>query len=606
MFIKKTKKTDPKTQKSYFIYQLVESIRTERGPRQRFLLSFDSKFDLPKEEHKNLANRIEEIVSGQNSFISCSKKIEDLAQKYASQLILRFTKKEMPKQVPQETDYQTIDINTVEQQEPKTIGAEHLLLHIASQLNIEKKLQELGLSKTEIALSLGTILGRAIFPGSERSTHNHLICNSGLGELLDFNFQKISLNRFYKISDILLKHKPVLEKYLAKEQQKVHNYQSTMILYDLTNTYMEGRAKNNPKAKHGFSKEKRSDCPLVTLGLVINEYGFSIRSEILPGNISESGSFKKAINSLHDPNDLIKPTLIIDAGIATEDNLKWLREKQYTYIVSARQRAPSIELETELVPVGNPEKTLVKAALVKSNGIEERWLYCESEAKKAVSSQMKEFFKKRFETDLKKMAEGLKKPKGRKQLQKVIERLGRLKEKHRRISGCYEILIKPASDGLTAISIDWKLLSDKIEDRLNGHYFLRTNLTDLGAEKLWNFYNRLRKVEDSFRFMKSDLGMRPIYHQKEKRVDGHLWITLLAYHLIQSCLYQLQQHGISHHWNTICKWMKTRIRVTMRAKKESGTVFYHRSTTKPEEVHKQIYQAMGMSSKILKAKKIIV
>ena len=253
----------------------------------------------------------------------------------------------------------------------------------------------------------------------------------------------------------------------------------------------------------------------------------------------------------------------MDAGIATKDNLAWLREQKYSYIVSAREKAPSLNIDGELLPAGDLND-FVKVALIKNDeNSEEKWLYCESEAKAATALSMKQSFKSRFELDLKKLTEGLIKPKGCKKFSKVLERLGRLKEKHKRISGCYEVMVIPSEDGVIATSIEWRIINDKMNDKLKGSYFLRTNILDKTAIELWQLYNTLRGVEDGFRFMKSSLGLRPVYHQKERRVDGHLWITILAYHLIQNCLYQLQKNGINHHWQTIRKILKSRIRVTM-------------------------------------------
>jgi transposase len=368
---------------------------------------------------------------------------------------------------------------------------------------------------------------------------------------------------------------------------------------------MEGQAKNNPKANRGFSKEKRFDCPLITLGLVINEHGFATRSSLFPGNISEAKTLEQAVGALYSSNDLFKPIIVLDAGIATEENLQWLRTHHFFYIVSARQKAPSMELEGPLVDV-DPEKTRVKAALIKSDELEERWLYCESEAKEAVSSQIKAAFCKRFEIDLQKLSDGLTKPKCRKQYGKILERIGRLKEKHSRVSSCYEIAVTASNDNQTIIAIQWTLKPEKLKDKLNGHYFLRTNLNETSAEVLWNLYNSIRIVEDAFRFMKSALGLRPVYHQKEKRVDGHLWITILAYHMIRSCLYQLNKKGIFYHWPSIRNRMSNRIRVTMCAKTQEGKTLYHRSTTKSEAIQREIYQSLGLNSQILKAKKTLV
>lgn len=604
MFIRKTTNTHPKTKKQYFVYQLVESVRTPKGPRQRILLSLGGDLDLSEQDFKLLSNRIEEILNGSYTLLPYPEEIETIAQKCVSELVRQRSKVSEQSPTP-ELDYQTIDMQSIEPQEPRTIGTEHLLYQMAEQIGLPKKLRELGLSEREAALSLGTIIGRAAFPASERATHEWLLQRSALGELLDFDFQKTSLRSLYQISDTLLSHKKTLEQYLEGTECSLHGYQTTMVLYDLTNVYMEGQAKKNPKAKHGLSKEKRSDCPLVTLGLVINEHGFAARSSFLPGNVSEPSTLQKAIEALSVPEQLIKPTVVLDAGIATEDNLRWLREHQFTYVVSARQNAPSMELEAPLVAVGDPEETQVKAALIKADGTEERWLYCESEAKRATAMQMKKLFQQRFEADLTNLRASLSKKKGRKKYAKVLERIGRLKEKHSRISGCYEITLQTSEDGKVVTDVQWLLAPEKLEDRLNGHYFLRTNLQNTSPEKLWAIYDSIRVVENTFRFLKSSLGARPVHHQKEDRVDGHLWISILAYHLIQNCLYQLKEHGIVYRWETVRNRMSARIRVTMRAQTKEGATIYQRSTTKAEEAQRQIYHALGMTTQILKTRQTL-
>ncbi len=606
MYIKKTLKTDSKNGKAYCAYHLVESIRTEKGPRQRTLLYMGSEIDLPEGEHKLLAQCIGEIISDQRGFIPYPEDVERLAQFYASQVIRRLSVADGAKNEELEPEFVSINVNSIEKSEPRTVGAEHILLQMANQLDLSKELKELGLSKTDISLALGSIIARAVFPDSERSTYNWLCNDSGLGELLDLDFKKSSLDKLYKISDKLLSHKEALEVYLEAVESAFHGYKSTIALYDLTNTYMEGQAKSNSKATHGFSKEKRYDCPLVTLGLVMNEHGFLNRTSILPGNASEPKTLEEMIKNLSVHQSLFKPTILLDAGIATEDNLVWLRENGYTYVVSARQDAPSMDLESELVSVGDLHD-FVKAALIKGeDNSEEKWLYCESEAKAAVASEMKQSFRRRFEEDLKKLSNGLVKPTSRKRLSKVIERVGRLKEKHKRISGCYEINVIPSEDKSTACSIEWRVIEEKMSDKLTGQYFLRTNRVNMEAKELWQLYNTLRSVEDAFRFMKSSLGLRPVYHQKGHRVDGHLWITILAYHLIQNCLYQLKKQGFHYHWKTIRKIMVGRIRVTMQAKTDEGKTLYHRSTTKAEGEQKEIYRALGMSPQILKSQKIIL
>jgi transposase len=254
---------------------------------------------------------------------------------------------------------------------------------------------------------------------------------------------------------------------------------------------------------------------------------------------------------------------------------------------------------------GRQERVKVAPLKIEKKG-DDRWLICHSPEKEATASQMKALFQQRFEQDLSKLCEGLTKPKGRKKYEKVLERLGRLKEKHRRISGCYEITVIPSSDQKIAISVEWKVRSEKLEEKLTGEYFLRTNLTDKNAKELWNIYNTLRKIEDCFRFMKSNLGMRPIYHQKEHRVDGHLWITILAYYLIQEVTYRLQSKKITDRWQTIRTHMNSRIRVTTQVQTDLKQTMHVRSTTEPESYHKKIYEALNLSSRILSTQKTLI
>jgi transposase len=608
MFIRATFKIEPKTGKRYCNYHLVESFRTSKGSRQRTLLYLGSELPVKDNEIKVLADRINDIIYGSKSLFACSNDIEKLAQTYAAKVIARLSepddiKKNESKST--EPELVNININSIEASDSKTVGAEHLILKMAEQLELSKILQSLGFHNADLALALGSIISRAVSPNSERATYNWLCSNSGLGELLDFDFKKSSLDKLYKISDKLLKHKDIIEARLEAIEQNFHGLTSTIALYDLTNTYMEGQAKSNDKAKHGVSKEKRFDCPLVTMGLVMNEHGFLNKTSFFPGNASESKTLKVMIEALSSDQSLFKPVIVMDAGIATNENLTWLKANNYDYIVSARGQAPSMALDGNLVEVGDLNN-FVKAAIIKSDDNEEKWLYCESEAKSAVASQMKQSFKKRYEDDLKKISEGLQKSKGRKVYLKIIDRLGRLKEKHKNISACYEVNVLPSENGLIANSIEWKVIDDKMNAKLTGKYFLRTTLTKMGAKDLWQLYNTLRRAEDAFRFMKSSLGMRPVYHQKEQRVDGHLWITVLAYHLIQNCLYQLKESGNASQWDTIRMSMMSRTRITVQATTAENKTLYHRSTTKATMEQKEIYQALGISEKILSTKKAIL
>ncbi len=205
------------------------------------------------------------------------------------------------------------------------------------------------------------------------------------------------------------------------------------------------------------------------MGLVLNEHGFLSRTTILPGNASEPKILEEMIENLSAHQSLLKPTIILDAEIATEENLAWLRSKGYHYVVSARQNAPSFELESTLTLVDDLHDQ-VKVALIKTEGNEEQWLYCESEAKAVVALEMKQSFRRRFEEELNKLSAGLSKLKGGKKYLKILERLGRLKEKHKRISGCYEVTVIPSEDQTTATAIEWIVMQEE-EEKLTGSYF---------------------------------------------------------------------------------------------------------------------------------------
>ena len=194
MFIRKTRKRDPVTKKFYFAFQLVESFRTERGPRQRILLNLGSDLNLNTEEPKELANRIEEIVNGQPSLFPSTPRIETLAQRYASRFIKKMSQPVDNKVDISVTDLATIDLNSVTHQEPRTVGGEDLLLRIAQELKIPEKLKELNFSAKETAVALGSIIARATSPASERATQSRLIDQSGMGELLNFDFNTASLH----------------------------------------------------------------------------------------------------------------------------------------------------------------------------------------------------------------------------------------------------------------------------------------------------------------------------------------------------------------------------------------------------------------------------
>ena len=235
---------------------------------------------------------------------------------------------------------QEVDIHSIEVVKPRSVGAEHVCLEALRELNLPVILDEAGFNAPQKATALGNIVGRMCKPCSERATSKWLANRSALGELLNFDFESMALMQLYRASDLLLKNKTLIEQSLFERVQSIFGFTPTITLYDLTNTYFEG----NPggKAKRGRSKEKRNDCPLITLGLMLDASGFIRHSEVFDGNVSEGSTLAGMLEKLKAPEGAL---VIMDAGIASEKNITWLADKGYKYLVVSRQRKHTFEME---------------------------------------------------------------------------------------------------------------------------------------------------------------------------------------------------------------------------------------------------------------------
>lgn len=609
MFIRAVEHKDKKNSRKYRTYKLVDSVRTERGPRQTTILNLGADFNLPKEHWKELANCIEEIVTEQQTIFAYPKKIRILAEQYARRII-RKQASVVHEEKPSPPDYARVDLNSINNESPRTVGAEHVVYETIKLLEIDKKLLELGLKPADRAAVIGVLCGRMIVPGSERSTHYWLQHISALGELIDFDFSLVTLDRLYKASDHLLKHKEKIEAHLRNVEIDLFGLEERIILYDLTNTFFEGTGKYNPKARYGRSKEKRSDCLLVTLGLVLDRQGFPKRSRIFEGNVSEPGTLETMIKDLSDGGNpqesLLRPTIVMDAGIASENNVQWLRNHNYRYIVVSRKKKVEIPAEVKMVPVKQDEKTkavLVQAGLVSNKETDDMELYCHSVDKEKKEESIKNKFQERFEAALLKADKALHQKNGTKRYDKVIDKIGRLKEKFKRISHRYSITVEKDSDAGKATRITW---IRKEEKKASGVYCLRTNQKDLNEKEIWDIYTMLTDIEDAFRCMKSELGLRPNYHQIERRSDGHLFITLVAYHIMQTIRIKLREKGIHFCWKTIRVQLSSHMRVSTTVKREDGRVIHIRKSSRPEPHHKEIYDALGFPHQVGKTLKAII
>ena len=596
MYIRRTTIKSRQAGEPYYTYRLVESIREDGRVRQRTLLNLGRHFDVPRAQWAALVQRIEHLLGGQADLLPADldARWEEAAQRYAARLIRDRASVE-EERYAQAPDYHSVDLDSLELLRPRSAAIEHVALAALRQVDLDKKLVSLGLNGPQQAAAIGTLIARMAAPGSELATHQWLQEQSALGELIDFDYSDMDLMALYRISDQLLKHKAALEGFLYAQERTLFDFQEVITLYDLTNTYFEGTAKSAANAALGKSKEKRSDCPLVTLALVLDASGFPRRSEIFAGNISEPGTLAQMLDRLACGHTDRAPTVVLDAGIASEENIAWLMENGYRYLVVSRKRHREFDPDGAVL-IKDEGDLRIRARRRVDADTGEVELYCHSSARENKERGIAELFAKRFESALEKLAEGLRKKGAVKRYDKVLERLGRLREKYARAAQYYEVTVAHDESAGRATAIAWQRTTP-IAETLPGVYCLRTNEADWDEATLWRTYTMLTDLEAVFRSLKSELGLRPVFHRKTDRVSGHLFISVLAYHLVHTIRFQLKAAGIHLSWEGVRRALAGQDRVTVTLKRADGKTVHIRKATRAEPRQQVIYDALGISDR---------
>lgn len=587
MFIRCTTTRSKQSGDTYQTYRLVENERIQGQVKQRTLLNLGRHFDVDKSQWAELADRISQLLSSQGSLFSLTLEpdLEAKAQRYAAQILASRST------ATTDSEFTSLSVDSLELVRPRRVGIEHLALHALSQLKLDEKMRALGFNRHQLAAALGTIVARMAAPASELATHQWLQQRSGLGELIGYDFEGMGLDRLYQVSDLLWKHHAELETHCYRQELSLFQLDETITLFDLTNTFFEGTAKDNETAKRGRSKEKRNDCPLVTLGLVLNGDGFPRRSQIFSGNASEPETLQDMLTGLQATP---ATTVVLDAGLATEDNIRWLKDQGYYYLVVSRKRKRLFN-EHEAVLIKDLPNQQIRVQRICNEQTGEVELYCHSQAREEKERAMHSQFAERFEAALQSLADGLPKKGATKQYDKVLQRIGRLKEKYAPAAQYYAITVTKDDASGKANAIQWTRLN-KPHSRAShpGVYCLRTNQNNWDEATLWRTYTMLTDLEAVFRSLKSELGLRPIYHQIEKRVNGHIFITLLAYHVVQTLRTQLKAQDIHDSWQTLRAKMENQQRITVAMKRADGKTIHLRKATRAEPHQEAIYQALGI------------
>jgi len=586
MFIRRTITRRAASGETYHTYRLVESRREGDRVRQTTLLNLGRHFDLPEAHWPSLCARLSQLLGSQSILVPVDlpEAVEGAAQALAAQFVARTPA------VTSAAEFVEVDVHSLELTQPRSVGVEHVGLYALAQLEFEPLLASLGINAITRAMILAQVVARMAAPGSERATWGWLNDTSATGELLGLSFTDLSIMRLYRAADTLVKHQRTIEDALFNRAQDLFGFEATVTLYDLTNTYFEGVEAGNAKAQRGHSKEKRTDCPLLTLGLILDGSGFVRRSQVFAGNAVEWRTLEGMLSGLNAPPGAL---VVMDRGIATEANLAWLREHGYRYLVVSRE-AGRVQPEGELTVTTAGGDTL-RVMKVADEAAGEVRVYCHSPKREEKENGINRRFCARFEAGLAKLAAGLDTPRGEKRPERVQERIGKLKQRSFGVGRHYEITLETNDDGTAATRLTWEqkpvagtMLTDP------GVYCLRSNETTWSEAELWRTYIMLTDLEAVFRSLKSELGLRPIYHSKESRSDGHLFISVLAYQCVQLIRRQLKAKGIDASWTSLRETLSVQRRVTASFVQKDGRGLQVRKATQPEVKLKAIYAALGV------------
>ena len=589
MFIRRTQTRRTEDGQPYFSHRLVHSERIGNAVRQRTLLNLGRHFDIPQAQWPLVCSRIDDILAGQTPLVAdCPPAAEHEAQRIAAQLVARGTPVQGPAAGP---DIQPVDVDSLRLVRPRSVGVEQVGLWALEQVGLPALLAELGVNGALRSAAAGAIVGRLAQPASERATHRWLQTRSGLGELLGVDFETVSSMQLYRASDALVKHREAIEAHLFERTMGLFDLQPTVTLYDLTNTYFEGEAGAQPQAKRGHSKEKRSDCPLLTLGLMLDASGFVRRSQVFAGNVREHRTLAGMLEALDAPAGAL---VVRDRGVATEAAIGWLRDNGYRYLVLSRERHRQFDADAAVSVRTQSNQTVHLHKVVSTDPGEVR-LYCYSEERAHKERAIVERAAARFEAALTTLNEGLARPRAHKRLGQVWQRIGRLRAKHTRVAKHYQIEVTPDQTGEKAAAVTWtRRPQDGSMATHPGVYCLRSSETDWDEDALWRTYTTLTDVEAVFRALKSELGLRPIYHQKPRRADGHLFITVIAYQLVQVIRTRLRAHGQHASWTTLRRILEGQQRVTATFRRPDRRTLHVRTATQAEPGQRAIYDALGI------------
>ena len=603
---------NPKTQRDDWYYRIKESFRDLTGRvRSRIMLNvgFIEEAHSPEDirDIGKCLNYLHEHQGEQDlfgcPFADYNEFVRSKAEEFWTAMVkngsidaVKSAKEESRKKAER-----LVDVNTVKHTDARDVGAEWICLQTIRELEIDRFLERQGWNEIQINTALAHLITRTVYTPSELKSIRIMNENSAVCELVSGNQEwHPGYHDIYKVAPNLYGLKDKLETHLCRKTDDLFNLTNRIVLFDLTNFYFEGRKERSSKAQYGRSKEKRNDCKLLVMALCVNAEGFIRYSSILAGNTADPDSLPDMIDTLSQktrtPSDPERKVLVcLDAGIATEENLRKIKEKGYNYLCVSRTRLTDYEISEgcQSVKVLDTRKQEITLRQVKHEADGDYYLEINSPAKAVKESSMNRQWRERFEQELTKARDALGRKGGKKTYEKVIERVGRAIQKYPSIAKYYVIdYLRDENNPKNMADIQWRIAVPENVDRQSGIYFLRTNVESLDEKSTWDYYNLIREIECTNRQLKTDLNLRPIYHKKDDCSDAHLFLGLLSYWIVNAIRYKLKQTGENCFWTEIVRRMSTQKAITTESVNALGEKVSLRLCSEPSKAAEDIYERL--------------
>ena len=496
-----------------------------------------------------------------------------------------------------EPQWVDVDVNRLRVERCLDFGAPWVGLQILRKLGLIEFLgKAMPAGREEIPwpmIATALVLCRLSEPSSELHIAEHLYKHTAIADLLGVSSGKINEQRLYRALDRLLVHKAALETFLKNRLGTLFHLEYDLLLYDVTSTYFEGEAKGNPKARRGYSRDRRGDCKQVCIGLIVTKGGMPLGYEVFAGNRSDVTTVEEIVETMEARYGKANRIWVMDRGMISEENIEFLKEGGRRYIIGT-PKGMLRKFERELL---SQDWQLVheglEVKLCPSPDGDERFILCRSEDRRQKEKAMHERFAKRIEEGLKKIEASCAKHKYKPVT--IAKRLGKLLGRNSRAAGLFETDVMEAADGRAKLIWrkvnawrDWAELSE-------GCYLLRSNVDDWSGQELWKAYIQLTDAEEAFRIHKTDLRIRPIWHQKEQRVDAHILVCFLAY-VVWKTLGQLcLRVGLGDEPRRVLAEI-ARIRlVDVVAPTRCGREIRRRCVTRPDDHQAILLQRLGLN-----------